>query len=132
MEEKVKLIDITDNEIEQQKPKNVCVYLRVNTDIPHQKESYESQLEYYESMIRNKIGWNFAGIYVDYGISVTKEKVRTDFMRMLEDCKAGEIDIICMKSISRFSRNTVECIEILRELKKKQIDVYFEKESISF
>ncbi len=126
----VKRIDIADVEIKQQKMKNVCAYCRVSTNIPHQKGSYESQLEYYENMIRSKAGWNFAGIYADYGKSGTKEKGRTDFMRMLEDCEAEEIDIICTKSISRFARNTVECIKVVRELKKKQIDVYFEKERI--
>ena len=126
----VKMINIADAEIRQQKTKNVCAYCRVSTNIPHQKGSYESQLEYYENMIRSKAGWNFAGIYADYGKSGTKEKGRTDFMRMLEDCDSGEIDIICTKSISRFARNTVECIKVVRELKKKQIDVYFEKERI--
>jgi site-specific DNA recombinase len=126
----VKRIDTADAEMKQQKVKNVCAYCRVSTNIPHQKGSYESQLEYYENMIRSKAGWNFAGIYADYGKSGTKEKGRTDFMRMLEDCEAGEIDIICTKSISRFARNTVECIKVVRELKKKQIDVYFEKERI--
>ena len=110
--------------------KNVCAYCRVSTNIPHQKGSYESQLEYYENMIRSKVGWSFIGIYADYVKSGTKKKGRTDFMRMLEDCEAGEIDLICTKSISRFARNTVECIKIVRELKKKQIDVYFEKENI--
>ena len=129
MKEKVKRIDVADVEMKQQ-TKNVCAYCRVSTNIPHQKGSYESQLEYYENMIRSKAGWNFAGIYADYGKSGTKEKGRTDFMRMLEDCEAGEIDIICTKSISRFARNTVECIKVVRELKKKQIDVYFEKERI--
>ena len=130
MKEKVKRIDVADVEMKQQKTKNVCAYCRVSTNIPHQKGSYESQLEYYENMIRSKAGWNFVGIYADYGKSGTKEKGRTDFMRMLEDCEAGEIDIICTKSISRFARNTVECIKVVRELKKKQIDVYFEKERI--
>lgn len=130
MEEKVKLIDTADGEMKQQKVKNVCAYCRVSTNIPHQKGSYESQLEYYENMIRSKAGWKFVGIYADYGKSGTKEKGRTDFMRMLEDCEAGEIDIICTKSLSRFARNTVECIKVVRELKKKEIDVYFEKERI--
>ena len=110
--------------------KNVCAYCRVSTNIPHQKGSYESQLEYYENMIRSKAGWSFIGIYADYGKSGTKKKGRTDFMRMLEDCEAGEIDIICTKSISRFARNTAECLTIVRELKKKQIDVYCEKQKI--
>ena len=130
MEEKVKRIDIIANETRHQKPKNVCAYCRVSTNIPHQKGSYESQLEYYENMIRSKAGWNFAGIYADYGKSGTKEKGRTDFMRMLEDCDSGEIDVICTKSISRFARNTVECIQVVRKLKEMHIDVYFEKERI--
>lgn len=130
MKEKVKLIDDTDMEMKQQKTKNVCAYCRVSTNISHQKGSYESQLEYYENMIRSTAGWNFAGIYADYGKSGTKEKGRTDFMRMLEDCEAGEIDIICTKSISRFARNTVECIQVVRKLKEMHIDVYFEKERI--
>lgn len=99
--------------------KNVCAYCRVSTNIPHQKGSYESQLEYYENMIRSKADWNFVGIYADYGKSGTKEKGRTDFMRMLEDCEAGEIDIICTKSISRFARNTVECIQVVRKFTEK-------------
>lgn len=126
----VKRIDTADAEIKQQKAKNVCAYCRVSTNIPHQKGSYESQLEYYENMIRSKAGWNFAGIYADYGKSGTKEKGRTDFMRMLEDCDSGEIDVICTKSISRFARNTVECIQVVRKLKEMHIDVYFEKERI--
>ena len=126
----VKRIDTADAEMKQQKVKNVCAYCRVSTNIPHQKGSYESQLEYYENMIRSKAGWNFAGIYADYGKSGTKEKGRTDFMRMLEDCDSGEIDIICTKSISRFARNTVECIQVVRKLKEMHIDVYFEKERI--
>ena len=126
----VKRIDIADAEMKQQKVKNVCAYCRVSTNILHQKGSYESQLEYYENMIHSKAGWNFTGIYADYGKSGTKEKGRTDFMRMLEDCEAGEIDIICTKSISRFARNTVECIQVVRKLKEMHIDVYFEKERI--
>lgn len=126
----VKRIDTADAKMKQQKVKNVCAYCRVSTSIPYQKGSYESQLEYYENMIRSKAGWNFAGIYADYGKSGTKEKGRTDFMRMLEDCEAGEIDIICTKSISRFARNTVECIQVVRKLKEMHIDVYFEKERI--
>jgi site-specific DNA recombinase len=126
----VKRIDTADAEMKQQKVKNVCAYCRVSTNIPHQKGSYESQLEYYENMIRSKADWNFAGIYADYGKSGTKEKGRTDFMRMLEDCDSGEIDIICTKSISRFARNTVECIQVVRKLKEMHIDVYFEKERI--
>ena len=70
----VKRIDTVDAKMKQQKVKNVCAYCRVSTNIPHQKGSYESQLEYYENMIRSKADWNFAGIYADYGKSGTKEK----------------------------------------------------------
>lgn len=127
MKENVQIVDVSGDEVKQQNLKNICVYCRVSTDILYQKDSYEAQLEYYKNMIRRKKGWNFVGIYVDYS-SGTNEKCRNDFMQMLKDCEIGIIDIICTKSISRFARNTVECIQVLRKLKEMRIDVYFEKE----
>lgn len=130
MKEKVKIIEPAMKQTEEKAQKNVCAYCRVSTNIAHQVGSYESQQTYYENMIQSKAGWNFVGIYADYAKSGTKEKGRTEFERMLDDCETGEIDIICTKSISRFARNTVECIQIVRKLKEKNIDVYFEKENI--
>ena len=81
-------------------------------------------------MIQSKAGWNFVGIYADYAKSGNKRKKGVQSLkRMLDDCETGEIDIICTKSISRFARNTVECIQIVRKLKEKNIDVYFEKKT---
>ena len=128
MKEKVKIIEPAMKQTKAQK--NVCAYCRVSTNIAHQVGSYESQQTYYENMMQSKAGWNFVGIYADYAKSGTKEKGRTEFEKMLDDCETGEIDIICTKSISRFARNTVECIQVVRKLKEKNIDVYFEKENI--
>lgn len=130
MKEKVRIIEPAMTQTEAKAQKNVCAYCRVSTNIAHQVGSYESQQAYYENMIQSKVGWNFVGIYADYAKSGTKEKGRTEFERMLDDCETGEIDIICTKSISRFARNTVECIQVVRKLKEKNIDVYFEKENI--
>lgn len=130
MKEKVRIIEPAMTKTEAKAQKNVCAYCRVSSNIAHQVGSYESQQAYYENMIQSKVGWNFVGIYADYAKSGTKEKGRTEFERMLNDCETGEIDIICTKSISRFARNTVECIQVVRRLKEKNIDVYFEKERI--
>lgn len=129
MKENVQIVDVSGDEVKQQNLKNVCAYCRVSTDILYPKDSYEAQLEYYKNMIRSKRGWNFVGIYVDYS-SGTNEKYNNDFILMLKDCEIGKIDIICTKSISRFARNTVECIQVLRKLKEMHVDVYFEREKI--
>lgn len=112
------------------KDKKVCAYCRVSTDMLQQAASYEAQKEYYKNLIVQKSGWRFVDIYADYAKSGTKEEGRSDFERMLEDCELGKIDLIYTKSISRFARNTVDCISVIRRLKELNIDVYFEKERI--
>ena len=107
-----------------------CAYCRVSTDMSHQINSYEVQKEYYKNFITEKPNHKFVGIYADYGKSGTKEEGRTEFERMLEDCKNGMIDIIYTKSISRFARNAIDCLSIVRNLKELKVDVYFEKEKI--
>ena len=107
-----------------------CAYCRVSTDMSHQINSYEVQKEYYKNFITEKPNHKFVGIYADYGKSGTKEEGRTEFERMLEDCKNGMIDIIYTKSISRFARNVIDCLSIVRSLKELKVDVYFEKEKI--
>ena len=130
MKEKVRIIAPAVRKSGEVGKKRVCAYCRVSTSNSQQIGSYESQLEYYENLIRSNADWEFAGIYADYAQSGTKKSGRTEFQRMLEDCEAGEIDAICTKSISRFARNTVDCIRVVRELRKRSIDVYFEKERI--
>ena len=114
------------------KPKlRVAAYCRVSTDSDEQATSYEAQVEHYTEYIKKNPEWEFAGIYADDGISGTSTKNRDEFNRMIDDCEAGNIDMIITKSISRFARNTLDCLKYIRHLKDKNIPVYFEKESIN-
>lgn len=110
--------------------KRVCAYCRVSTDTDEQLSSYEAQVTYYEEYIKKRPDWEFAGIYADEGITGTNTKNRTDFNRMIDDCLAGGIDLIITKSISRFARNTLDCLKYVRMLKEKGVAVFFEKENI--
>ena len=115
-----------------QKPKlRVAAYCRVSTDSDEQTTSYEAQVEHYTEYIQKNPDWEFAGIYADDGISGTNTKKREEFNRMIDDCKAGNIDMIITKSISRFARNTLDCLKYIRQLKDMNIPVLFEKESIN-
>jgi site-specific DNA recombinase len=116
----------------EEKPKlRVAAYCRVSTDSEEQATSYETQIEHYTSYIENHRDWVLAGIYADDGISGTNTKNREEFNRMIDDCMAGKIDMIITKSISRFARNTLDCLKYIRQLKEKNIPVYFEKENIN-
>lgn len=117
---------------EEEKPKlRVAAYCRVSTDSDEQATSYEAQVEHYTEYIQKSPDWEFAGIYADDGISGTNTKKREEFNRMIDDCKAGNIDMIITKSISRFARNTLDCLKYIRQLKDMNIPVLFEKESIN-
>lgn len=111
--------------------KRVAAYARVSTEQDAQQNSYETQIAYYTEFIKKKADWEFVGVYADEGISGTSYKNRSGFNRMIEDAKAGKIDLILTKSISRFSRNTVDSLTVTRELKAKGVEVFFEKENIS-
>lgn len=113
------------------RPKRVAAYCRVSTDKEQQEHSFETQKEMYTDMIMMKPNWQMAGIYADEGITGTIAKKRPDFMRMIEDCRKGKIDIIITKSVSRFSRNNLDCLLYVRELKELGIPVIFEKEGIN-
>ncbi len=114
------------------KPKlRVAAYCRVSTDSDEQATSYEAQVEHYTDFIKKNPEWEFAGIYADDGISGTNTKNRDEFNRMIEECEAGNIDMIITKSISRFARNTLDCLKYIRQLKDKNIPVFFEKEAIN-
>lgn len=105
---------------QEDKPKlRVAAYCRVSTDSDEQASSYETQVEHYTEYIKKNPEWEFAGIYADDGISGTNTKKREEFNRMIEACKAGEIDMIITKSISRFARNTLDCLKYIRMLIKK-------------
>ena len=117
---------------QEKKPKlRVAAYCRVSTDSDEQATSYEAQVEHYTEYIQKNPEWEFAGIFADDGITGTNTKKRTEFNRMIDACMAGEIDMIITKSISRFARNTLDCLKYIRQLKEKNIPVYFEKESIN-
>lgn len=116
----------------EEKPKlRVAAYCRVSTDSDEQATSYETQMEHYTSYIQRNPEWEFAGIFADDGISGTNTKKREEFNRMIEECMAGHIDMIITKSISRFARNTLDCLKYIRLLKEKNIPVFFEKENIN-
>ena len=109
----------------------VAAYCRVSTDSDEQATSSEAQVEHYTEFIQKNPEWEFAGIYADDGISGTNTKNRDEFNRMIEDCEAGTTDMIITKSISRFARNTLDCLKYIRQLKDKNIPVFFEKEAIN-
>ena len=109
----------------------MAAYCRVSTDQLEQLSSYEAQVNYYTSYINNHPDYKFAGIYADEGISGTNTKKREQFNKMIEDCKAGKIDMVITKSISRFARNTLDCLNFVRLLKDLGIGVIFEKENIN-
>lgn len=112
---------------------NVAAYCRVSTSQEEQENSYESQVAYYTKLITDTPEWNLVAIYADDGISGTDMKKRDNFNLMMERClrKDKDIDLILTKSISRFARNTVDCLSCIRRLKERNIAIYFEKEHIN-
>lgn len=123
-----KQVDYYDNEVHQR----VAVYVRVSTDDVRQTTSYELQKKYYEDFVVRHPNWTLVKIYADEGISGTSLAHRDEFNQMIADCKAGKIDMIITKSVSRFARNVVICIGIVRDLAelKPPIGVFFESEAI--
>ena len=108
----------------------VGAYVRVSTDSEDQENSFLIHYDYYSNLIQSKEEWEFVDMYADEGITGTDMKKRDDFNRMVEDCQDGRIDLILTKSISRFARNTYDCISTVRELKRYGANVFFEKEGI--
>lgn len=109
----------------------MAAYCRVSTDHEEQENSFENQVAYYTNYITSKAEYELAGIYADEGISGTGTKKRLDFQRMIRDCEEKKIDLVITKSISRFARNTADCLQYSRKLKNLGIPVIFEKEHIS-
>ena len=109
----------------------VAAYCRVSTDEEEQQNSYNVQINYYTDYINANPNWKLVGIFADEGISGTQTANRTEFNRMIKMCRRKRIDIILCKSISRFARNTVDCLDYVRELKSLGIAVIFEKENIN-
>ena len=130
MNKKVYLIETKKKIPEIMKPLRVAAYARVSTGEERQLASLEAQEDYYRQRISREPRWIFAGIYVDRGISGLSYQKREQFKKMIADCEAGKIDIILTKSISRFARNTVDTIKVVRRLKELGIGVKFEKENL--
>ncbi len=111
--------------------KRVAAYARVSTDYEDQLNSYKVQCEEYTNIIQSNPHYIFSGIFADQGLSGTQAKKRPEFMKMIAKAKAGDLDLILTKSISRFARNVVDTITTVRELRELGVEIYFEKENIS-
>lgn len=126
----VKILDYDKFE-ESFKQKNVCAYARVSSLKDTQATSIDMQVETYTKLIDNNPEWNFVGVFQDHGKSGTSTKKRTQFNTMIEIAKAGGIDLIITKSISRFARNTVDCLSTIQELRRYGTEVWFEEDNLS-
>lgn len=115
---------------EKYRQKRVAAYCRVSTDDKEQLTSYENQKKVYTEMIASNPEWEFAGLYPDEGISGTRADKRPQFKKMIAACLTGKIDYIITKSVSRFARNTVECLDYVRMLKARGIGIFFEEQNI--
>ena len=104
----------------------VAAYARVSSEKDAMRHSLSAQVSYYSNLIQSHPGWQYAGVYADEPISGTKDS-REEFQRLLADCRAGRINMVITKSISRFARNTVTLLKTIRELKDMGIDVFFEE-----
>ena len=111
------------------KRKRVAAYARVSLEKDAMLHSLAAQVSHYSETIQKNPGRIYAGVYADEGLTGTKEN-RPEFQRLLQDCRAGKIDMVIVKSISRFARNTVTLLTTVRELKGLGIDVFFERENI--
>ena len=111
--------------------KKVAVYARVSMECEKLMHSLSAQVSYYSDLIQHTPNWEYAGVYVDAGITGTNAAKRPKFQQLLADCEAGKIDIVLTKSISRFARNTVDLLTAVRRLKELGIEVRFEKEQIN-
>lgn len=105
-------------------------YARVSTDHEDQISSYAAQVDYCTKYIKERDDWEFAGMYTDEDVTGTSTKKREGFTRMIKDALDGKIQLIITKSVSRFARNTVDCLTTIRKLKASGVEVYFEKEGI--
>jgi DNA invertase Pin-like site-specific DNA recombinase len=109
----------------------VCAYCRVSTDKDEQLNSYENQVDHYENYIKDNKDWEYVGIFADEAVSGTSLKNRTEFKRMIQECLNGKIDMILVKSIARFGRNTADILQYVRLLRDNNVAIYFETERIN-
>lgn len=109
----------------------VAAYARVSSDSDDQENSFAAQVRAYTELIASKPEWELADIYADEGITGTRVDKRGDFLRLMRDCRKGRVDRVITKSISRFARNSIDCLKAVRELRSLGVGVYFEKENIN-
>ncbi|HHX87667.1 MAG TPA: recombinase family protein, partial [Firmicutes bacterium] len=109
--------------------KRVAAYARVSGGRDESLHSLSAQVSYYSDYIQRRSDWEYAGVYTDQAITGTKDG-RTEFQRLLENCRAGRVDVVLTKSISRFARNTLDLLETVRDLRGLGVDVHFERENI--
>lgn len=107
----------------------VAAYCRVSTSSAEQLISLDAQKAHYEEYIKANDEWEYAGLYYDEGVSGTKKEHREGLLKLIADCEKGLIDMVITKSISRFSRNTTDCLELVRKLIDLNVTVFFEKEN---
>ena len=125
-----KAAEVTASAAAPEKKLRVAAYARVSTELEEQENSYEAQCSHYRAYIENHDGWILAGIYSDEGLSSTSTRHREGFQALIADCEQGKVDRVLTKSISRFARNTLDCLENVRKLKALGIPIFFEKENI--
>jgi len=109
--------------------RRAAVYARVSTDKEEQETSFDAQVDFFTTYIKERDDLEFVGAYTDEGISATSTAKREGFKRMVADALAGKIDLIVTKSVSRFARNTVDSLTIVRQLKEKGVEIFFQKEN---
>ena len=123
------IIDIAPAKQDSLRRKRVAAYCRVSCGKDTMLHSLQAQIDYYHKLITMNPEWKFAGVYADEAKTGTKES-REQFQALLAECRAGNIEMVITKSISRFARNTVTLLNTVRELKDLGIDVYFEEQNI--
>ncbi|MBO1001294.1 recombinase family protein [Pseudogracilibacillus auburnensis] len=127
---KITTLDVTTSSLGKSKQK-VAAYIRVSTSNEDQLISLEAQRRHYKTLIETNEEWELVNIYSDEGITGTKKDRRPELLRLISDCEKGKIDFILTKSISRFARNTIDCLELVRKLMNLGVHIYFEKENIN-
>ena len=125
-----KIITIEPNSVTASSKLRVAAYARVSSNSEDQINSFEAQRRHFDTLIRSKSEWAMVELYADEGITGTSVDKRDGFLRMMADCRKGLIDRVLTKSISRFARNTAECLEAIRELKILGVSVYFEEQHL--
>lgn len=131
MSKRVIVIPKKDEEELKRKKLRVAAYARVSMDSENQQSSIEIQKRYFKELINSNPNWKFSDLYFDEGITSLSAKKREGFNNIIKNALDGKIDHVITKSISRFARNTLDTVEIIRKLKEKEVSVYFQKENIN-